>query len=773
MDETLAQLVEVFRGEAPELIESINRALIAAETLRTPEERSAGLHAAARAAHNLKGIAATVENEAARDLSHELESVIERLRIEDPAEVQPFFDLGYELCDALGQSVSGDLEPKRLKSLLRRVRGILANARPIAPGEPAQTAIVPVVPAPLAHAVEPPSSPSRALEPASSKPPVPAEPPSGANAEPEVRSSGVRIDERKIERLMAQVAELRLAKIRAEQRLAELRGLRDGLFQAARVARRGSENARRGTSAQKRLTEAVQRAEGALAQIGKSAQSIYAESMRDTVQLSILTDELEGEVRRIMTLPLAAALGPVHRIARDVARARGKSVRVEISASGIEIDKRMIEELRDPLMHLVRNAVDHGLEPPEDRLAAGKNATGLLRVHAEMRGALLLLSIADDGRGVDRTRVLVAAQEKLGVRLPADAPYEQVLELLFTPGFSTAAELTDTSGRGVGLDVVRERVRGLGGSMRIKSEPGRGTTFELLISPSVSTTRGLLLEVGGQTLAIPVGAVSRVLRISPQRFERIGGVLVLREGEEHGGTPMPVARLDTVLQVQRLDAEPEGPRADDRVMVLVVAAGDDRVAFVTDNVAGEQDMVVKPLPYPVRRLRNLAGAALRGNGEVLPVLSPTDLVASARAVQNAGAEPPKPHARPVLVRPPASRRVLVVDDMLTTRTLEKAILEHAGYRVLVAKSGREAWEVLQQEPVDAVVTDVDMPEMSGFELLARVRQSGQLGRLPVVLVTSLSSQQERARGMELGASAYITKGQFDQAQFLDVIATVI
>lgn len=771
MDETLAQLVEVFRGEAPELIESINRALIGAETLKTPEERSAGLHAAARAAHNLKGIAATVENEAARDLSHELESVIERLRVEDPAEVQPFFDLGYELCDALGQSVSGDLDPKRLKSLLRRVRGIVANARPITP-EAASTAVVPAPPSAIAPAAEPVSSPSQALEPASGKRPVAADPSAGA-AEPEVRSSGVRIDERKIERLMAQVAELRLAKIRAEQRLAELRGLRDGLFQAARVARRGSENARRGTSAAKRLTEAVQRAEGALAQIGKSAQTIYAESMRDTVQLSILTDELEGEVRRIMTLPLAAALGPVHRIARDVARSRGKSVRVEISASGIEIDKRMIEELRDPLMHLVRNAVDHGIEAPEERLLQGKNATGLLRVHAEMRGAMLLLAIADDGRGVDRTRVLVAAQEKLGLRLPPDAPYDQVLELLFTPGFSTAAELTDTSGRGVGLDVVRERVRALGGSLRIKSEPGRGTAFELLISPSVSTTRGLLLEVGGQTLAIPVGSVSRVLRISPQRFERIGGVLVFREGEEHGGAPMPVARLDTVLQVQRAQEQDKEPRPDDRVMVLVVAAGDERVAFVTDNVAGEQDMVVKPLPYPVRRLRNLAGAALRGNGEVLPVLSPTDLVASARAVQNAGAEPPRPPARAAPPRQLATRRVLVVDDMLTTRTLEKAILEHAGYRVLVAKSGREAWEVLQQETVDAVVTDVDMPEMSGFELLARVRQSAQIGRLPVVLVTSLSSQEERARGMQLGASAYITKGQFDQGQFLDVIATVI
>ncbi len=772
MDETLAQLVEVFRGEAPELIESINRALIGAETLKTPEERSAGLHAAARAAHNLKGIAATVENEAARDLSHELESVIERLRIEDPAEVQPFFDLGYELCDALGQSVSGDLDPKRLKSLLRRVRGILSNARPIAAGEHPGRATPPPAPPPSAHAAEPPSSPSQALEPAGARKPVVQEPPAAAAAEPEVRSSGVRIDERKIERLMAQVAELRLAKIRAEQRLAELRGLRDGLFQAARVARRGSENARRGTSAGKRLTEAVHRAENALAQIGKSAQTIYAESMRDTVQLSILTDELEGEVRRIMTLPLAAALGPVHRIARDVARSRSKSVRVEISAAGIEIDKRMIEELRDPLMHLVRNAVDHGIEPPDERLQLGKNATGLLRVHAEMRGAMLLLSIADDGRGVDRTRVLVAAQEKLGLRLTADAPYEQVLELLFTPGFSTAAELTDTSGRGVGLDVVRERVRALGGSLRIKSEPGRGTTFELLISPSVSTTRGLLLEVGGQTLAIPVGAVSRVLRISPQRFERIGGVLVFREGEEHGGPPMPVARLDTVLQLQR-NEEVDSQRTDDRVLVLVVAAGDDRVAFVTDNVAGEQDMVVKPLPYPVRRLRNLAGAALRGNGEVLPVLSPTDLVASARAVQNAGVETPRPHVRPAPVRPTATRRVLVVDDMLTTRTLEKAILEHAGYRVLVAKSGQEAWDVLQQETVDAVVTDVDMPEMSGFELLARVRGSASFGRVPVVLVTSLSSQEERAKGMQLGASAYITKGQFDQGQFLDVIATVI
>jgi CheY-like chemotaxis protein len=208
-------------------------------------------------------------------------------------------------------------------------------------------------------------------------------------------------------------------------------------------------------------------------------------------------------------------------------------------------------------------------------------------------------------------------------------------------------------------------------------------------------------------------------------------------------------------------------------LVLIVASGDDRVAFIADNVLGEQDMVIKPLPFPLRRVPRVAGAALRGNGEVLPVLAPADLVLAASVTARASSHSP-PASRPRRELPRvAGRLVLVVDDALTTRTLEKAILEHAGYRVTSARSGSEAWDILQRTTVDVVVTDVDMPEMDGFDLLQRVRQHQSLSSLPVVLVTSLSSAAERARGMELGASAYIAKGQFDQEQFLDVLATVI
>ncbi|HEY7605380.1 MAG TPA: response regulator, partial [Actinomycetes bacterium] len=450
------------------------------------------------------------------------------------------------------------------------------------------------------------------------------------------------------------------------------------------------------------------------------------------------------------------------RMARDLARDRGKEVSVAVDDGGTEVDRSVLEQIKDPLVHLVRNSVDHGIEPPQARVAAGKPTAGTVSLRARQRGDTLLIEVADDGAGIDPERVRATAVERglLPAETAAELPDHEALDLVLRSGFSTSPVVTDLSGRGVGLDVVREKVERLHGSIQVASHLGHGTTMTMSLPLSVSTMHCLLLQAGGQTFALPVPGVERIVRVAVDQVHRAEG----RQAVQIDGQPVVLASLAEVLGLPP-PANGDGHAA--KRPVIVVAGGQGRrVGLLVDRLERTQELVVKNLPEPLLRVRHLAGATILGSGRAAMILSSTELVASVEQAEGTvQAAEVAPEA------PPAT--ILVAEDSITTRTLEKSILEGAGYRVRVAGDGAEAWRLLQGDSCDLLLTDVEMPQMDGFELTTKVRADQRLRDLPVVLVTSRDSDEDRERGVRAGADAYVVKGAFDQERLLDTLRRLL
>ncbi|MDP3216333.1 MAG: response regulator, partial [Deltaproteobacteria bacterium] len=474
--------------------------------------------------------------------------------------------------------------------------------------------------------------------------------------------------------------------------------------------------------------------------------------------LAAAAGDLLTRSRDLRVVPMATLSPLLERAALDAAAGLGRRVEFVMEADLPELDRRVLDGLREPLMHLVRNAVDHGIEGPEARAAAGKAPVGRVRIAAAVAGRDVRVVVEDDGRGIDPDAVLAAARARgmdAGVgRTPQDA-----LAVIFEPGFSTRAEVTAISGRGVGLDVVRMRVAQMHGRVEVESERGRGARFTLTVPLDLSVMRGVVVRVRDARAVIVSTVVAGLRRVAASELRTLEGHLYL----EHDGALLPLADLDETLGFApaTATARPDGARAP----CVILAVGERRVAFRVDALLEEREVVVKPLNARVRRSAFVSGAAVFGDGEVVIVLDAADLTRIARPAASGD-----PGARPRAAR----RRVLVVDDSVTTRQLERTILESAGYHVTVAADGQAAWDLLAaDERFDAVVSDVEMPRLDGFQLLSRVRSTARLAGLPVLLVTALAQPADQQRALDLGASAYVVKSRFDQDELLETLEQLL
>ena len=473
--------------------------------------------------------------------------------------------------------------------------------------------------------------------------------------------------------------------------------------------------------------------------------------------LARATRPLDDDVRRARMVPFIEACRGLERAVRDLAVASNKEARVVIEGGEVELDRALIENLRDPLLHLVRNAVDHGIEPPAARRDAGKPPAGTVTVRAEVAGPSVRVTVSDDGRGLDRETIAAQARRK---GLPAPASDRDLQRLVFAPGFSTARIITDISGRGVGLDVVRTQVEALHGSIELGNDAGRGAAFTLLLPLTLTTLRALLVVAGGQTFAVALSAVERIVRFSADEVRSIE----TREVLELDGWPVPVVPMAAALGLPAPEARP-GARAS----AVVLTAERERVAFVVDELVSEQEVVLKRLGGRLKRVRYISGATLLASGDVALILNAAELVGESVQRPVKASLEAQLRAAPVEHR----RRIVLADDSVTTRALEKSILEGAGYEVLAAIDGSEAWRLLQDHGADLVVTDVEMPRMDGFALTEAIRRSPRFRELPVVLVTALDREGDRARGLDAGANAYLVKSGFDQRNLLATIAQLI
>jgi two-component system chemotaxis sensor kinase CheA len=471
-----------------------------------------------------------------------------------------------------------------------------------------------------------------------------------------------------------------------------------------------------------------------------------------------MVDTLLDGVKEMQLLPLDSLLETLPRMVRELARDRGKRADLSTQGGEIEIDRRILEELKDPLIHLLRNCVDHGIETPEVRQQMSKSAHGTISITISQKdGGKIDLVIADDGAGIDLEKVR-AAVTKAG-ELPAEEARQldeqEVLALVFRSGISTSPIITDLSGRGLGLAIAREKIEQLGGVITLESQAGTGTTFRILLPLTLATFRGVLVRASERLFVVPASSVERVERFAAGDIRTVEN----RETIPLNGQALSLVRLGDVLELPPREASGDGVHA------VVLGSGLGHIAFQVDEVLGEQEVLVKTLGPQLARVRNVASASVLGTGEVVPVLNVPDLMKS--ATQTAAI--PRQHGTAEMLADVAKHTILVVEDSITSRSLLKNILESAGYAVSTAVDGIDAYTTLKTETFDLVVSDVEMPRMDGFDLTARIRADNNLSELPIVLVTALEQREHRERGIEVGANAYIVKSSFDQSNLLEVV----
>lgn len=485
---------------------------------------------------------------------------------------------------------------------------------------------------------------------------------------------------------------------------------------------------------------------------------------RDRRDTAGRVDLLLDESKRLLMLPFSTLFAVFPKLVRELSRDVGKEVDLIIRGEEIEIDKRILEDIKDPLIHLLRNGVDHGIEKPAARTAAGKASRGSIElVVSQVDGNKVEILISDDGGGIDAASVRSAAVRHGNLtQAQADELQDsQSLMLIFEPDVSTRETITEISGRGLGLAIVREKVEKLGGRVVLETRLGAGTTFRLLLPLTLATFRGILVEVVQQVFVLPTTHVERVTSLRPDQIKTVEG----REMIVLDDRTVSLVRLEDLLDLPR----PASYEPTRFMPAVVIGSADKRVAMRVDAVLNEQEVLVKQLGKPLSRVRNIAGATVLGSGHAVPILNVTDLMKSAMKFRPAPVAVPAAGAETVRPR----KSVLVVEDSITARMLLKNILESDGHRVKTAVDGVDAFALLRTEEFDLVVSDVEMPRMNGFDLTSAIRHDKRLAELPVVLVTALASREDRERGADVGANAYIAKGSFDQSNLVDVVRRLI
>jgi len=483
---------------------------------------------------------------------------------------------------------------------------------------------------------------------------------------------------------------------------------------------------------------------------------------------SMINNHLEG-MRSTLMLPFATLTESIPRMVRDLARQNGKEINLEIKGNDIEIDKRILEQMKAPLIHLVRNAVDHGIETPAERIKMKKSPAGNLQVIIRQReNNRVEIKVSDDGAGIDLEKVKDKAVNT-GTYTTSEMQRlneQELLALVFNSEFTTSPIITDLSGRGLGLAIVRENVENLGGRINVHSEKGKGASFTVLLQMSLATFRGILVETADQQFIVPTLNVEQVLKIKPKEIETIEN----RETIKLQDMILSYVHLDDVLNIKRYQEETD---PDQNLNVVVMNAGDRKIAFQVQDVLNEEEVLVKELGKQLARVNNISGATVLGSGQVVPILNVVDLLKS--AVASSAAKPPKAKADTTKTRDTGERKksILVVEDSITSRMLLKNILESAGYRVRVAVDGMDGWLAVKEERFQLAVLDIEMPGMNGFQLTEKIRQDRNLSGMPVVLVTALESREDREKGIDVGADAYIVKSSFDQSNLLEIVQKLL
>lgn len=714
-EKLMRELLQTFQAEASEHVQLLNQTILALEREKQATAKATLIQDAFRSAHSLKGAARAVSVSDIEQLAHRMEDILKLARDNK-------LDLKPAVCDLLYNTLDGieailREQPVDTKALLSRLEQLLPHENGLAEQ-------------PFVQAHLPQPSENQAKE-----------------------DDSIRVALTKLDSLMAEAGELALSRVNAEQRNKDLQAMRqkmnrfprlwqDVRVQLARLLRE-NKNAQPLVEVLDHYHKEVQ---GFLADVADVDVAIS----RDALRLGMVTNRLQEDIRRVRMLPFQNLEALLHRAVRDAARSSNKQINFTIKGNEVELDRKVLELLKDPLIHLLRNAAVHGIESPEERDQQGKNPEGQVELLIAQRGAEAHITIRDDGRGFQISALKEAAIDHPFAQNHLDDP----IRLAFLAGVSTSQSVDELSGRGVGLDVVRQQIELLQGRISVENTPNQGVSIQLIVPISLAMTRVLLVKANNEAYALPLASIELIEEL--EKTFHVEGQLMINVNKQ----PLVVVPLAALLGEDALETK--------NPLVLILAVAEQKIALLVDDVLDEQELAVKSFSKPLIHVRNMTGAAVLGNGEPIVVLNTADLVKAARKLPKQSFMPQQ-----IVIEQEArlkeAEHILVVDDSITTRTLEKNILQAAGYHVVTATDGLEALKELKKQRFDLVVADVEMPNLNGLGLCQQLRDSDDFKHLPIILVTSLESKDDRERGMRAGANAYIVKRGFNQAELLTTI----
>jgi len=491
-----------------------------------------------------------------------------------------------------------------------------------------------------------------------------------------------------------------------------------------------------------------------------NVSSLYRTIQDDNMKMDLIVDNLEQMVKDVRVLPLATVFHLFGRMVRDIAQEKNKEIDLEILGSETSTDKKIIEEIKTPLIHIIRNAIDHGIETPEERLALGKNPKGKIILSAKQVGNKVIIQITDDGKGINIEKIKDKAIKKgfLTQEEINSMSDEQITNIIFSPGFSTGEEITNISGRGIGLDVVQSKIAQLNGKVKVLSEVNKGCCVQIELPTTMSTIKAFLVSSANQTFAIPMEAINTVLRKKEDEIISNQGKRSIIFKEQ----TIPLFDLTSILNLEATC------NCKNKETIIVLESDDKMIALCVDKLIGDQEILHKKLSAPLYKLKNISGITTLVSGEVCLILNISDILTVATS------------SKKILVPSESSKivansnyNIILVDDSITTRTLEKNILTKAGYSIEIAQNPIEAFEKMEQTRFDLIITDVEMPEMDGFEFLEKIKHNEKYSEIPVLMLSSLMTEENKKRATELGAEKYIVKNDFNQDVFQDTVHKIL
>jgi chemosensory pili system protein ChpA (sensor histidine kinase/response regulator) len=831
-EEVSPELIEAFSLEAEDHLRNISTLL---SSLDKQPEHKEGLQDVRRSVHTLKGAAGAVGLRAIAQLAHRMEDLLDLLYAGSLVVDSDIMDLLFASADALEDLVGGEVEGETMRSTLQDLYArysILLDQGPYV--EKLARKLEPLGEEKIIDLAELAPRPSQAVEPETPK--------KGVAPVPRKPGEVVRVPLEHLDELVRLVSELAISRTVFEQRMADfereveelqfstdrLRRVSSNLETQYEVSALGSRLAlssvgqignpstglpsaapsprlsagfrtgRVGLSQEAtlrvgsrqafnthgfddlefdRYTEfhllSRELAETAsdIRMMGNELGTLIGDFESILNRQGRLSSELQDKLMQIRMVPLATLATRLHRAVRVLAREQGKLVDLVLEGEDIELDKTVLEEIADPLLHLLRNAVGHGIEPPALRQVLGKPERGLIRLRAYHEGNQVVIQVNDDGAGLE-PQILRSVAFSGGYVSEADAPQlsdEDLYSLVFLPGFSTAGEVSEVSGRGVGLDIVKTNVHKLKGTVTLDSTPGQGVTFTIRLPMTLAVTRALLVKAHNEMFAIPLGAVAQILRLEREEIERVGQEPVIRVGEQ----VYPMLRLGQVLNLKQPADE-----TVQRLPVLILNVEAKQIAVVVDQLLAGREIVIKTLGNHLRQVHGVTGATLMGDGSVVLILNPADLVVEAPQPEAWAWTPPVDKLRTQL-QPPAARArealtVMVVDDSVSVRRVVSNLIKSVGWQPMAAKDGLEALEIMQRsaQPPDLILVDIEMPRMDGYELMSTLKGQEAYRNIPLVILTSRAGEKHRRKALELGASEYIVKPYQDET-LLNIIRHLV